>query len=254
MLLLLKLILAPTLVAVASLLGRRFGPRAVGAVAGFPIVAGPVLLFFAIEQGAEFAAAAATQTLPGFISLGAFFLAYNWSALKWAWPLSLLTGWGAFTISTLVLSRLPLPLFPAWLIAVASLALTYKLLPRRPAPTTPPPRTHVDIALRMAATAGIVLLLTSLADRLGSTISGLLAPFPVASSVLVVFAHRQQGANAVEGIIRGILLALVSFSTFCVALALGLPPLGTAIAFATALGTAILGHIAVLIGAAKLRG
>jgi hypothetical protein len=58
-LLILKFLLAPGLVALASLAGRRWGLKVGGAIAGFPVVVGPILFFFAVEQGSGFASVAA---------------------------------------------------------------------------------------------------------------------------------------------------------------------------------------------------
>jgi hypothetical protein len=48
----LKLVLVPALIVSASLAGRRWGPPMAGLVASFPLVAGPALLFLAIERRA----------------------------------------------------------------------------------------------------------------------------------------------------------------------------------------------------------
>ena len=52
--LLLKLLLVPGLVAAVTLAVRRWGPAVGGWLAGLPVVAGPVLVFYAIEQGDAF--------------------------------------------------------------------------------------------------------------------------------------------------------------------------------------------------------
>ena len=46
MLLLLKLVLAPLLVALATLVARRWGPKIGGVVVGLPLSTGPIFLFF----------------------------------------------------------------------------------------------------------------------------------------------------------------------------------------------------------------
>jgi len=70
--LLLKLLLVPGLVAAVTLAVRRWGPAVGGWLAGLPVVAGPVLVFYAIEQGDAFAAQAAHATLAGLIATSAF--------------------------------------------------------------------------------------------------------------------------------------------------------------------------------------
>ena len=72
-----KVLLAPSFVVGASLAARRFGPRIGGLVGGLPVVAGPILLVYALTQGADFAADAAAGTLLGLISLTAFVVVYG---------------------------------------------------------------------------------------------------------------------------------------------------------------------------------
>ena len=60
-----KVLLAPSFVVGASLAARRFGARVGGLVAGLPVVAGPILLAYAIAHGSHFAANAAAGTLLG---------------------------------------------------------------------------------------------------------------------------------------------------------------------------------------------
>jgi hypothetical protein len=65
MLLLLKLLLVPGLVAGVTLAARRWGLRIGGLLTALPMVAGPTLCFYAIEQGNRFAATAARATCSG---------------------------------------------------------------------------------------------------------------------------------------------------------------------------------------------
>ena len=89
--------------------------------------------------------------------------------------------------------------------------------------------------MRMASAAGLILLLTALADRLGPSLTGLLTPFPVAIAIIAAFTHTQRGVDPVIAFFRGFLPALVSFGLFCVVLAAGLERLGLADALPLAL-------------------
>jgi hypothetical protein len=55
MLLLLKLVLVPAFVGGVTLAARRWGLRVGGLLTALPMVAGPALCFYAIEQGNGFA-------------------------------------------------------------------------------------------------------------------------------------------------------------------------------------------------------
>jgi hypothetical protein len=65
----LKLCLAPLLILLATLAGRRWGPAVGGWLAGLPMTLGASSFILALEQGPQFAARAALGTLFGLISL-----------------------------------------------------------------------------------------------------------------------------------------------------------------------------------------
>ncbi|MEV6932252.1 hypothetical protein AB0M46_48255 [Dactylosporangium sp. NPDC051485] len=72
MTLVLKLLLAPLLVAGSSLAGRRWGAQVAGVLVALPIVAGPILLIACLEHGPAFGARAAASALLGLVSLALF--------------------------------------------------------------------------------------------------------------------------------------------------------------------------------------
>ena len=63
MMLLLKLTLAPLLVAAATLVAQKWGPRVGGLLMGLPLTTGPIFLLLEIDQGPHFAAGAAVGIL-----------------------------------------------------------------------------------------------------------------------------------------------------------------------------------------------
>jgi len=237
-LLLLKLTLVPCLVAAAALAGKRFGQSVGGWLIGFPIVAGPVLWFYAHEQGDAFASRAALGMALGVVSLCGFLLAYAWAARSMRWAPSLLLGWATFSGVTLVLASFPhsaeFPLWVAGLLPCLALTLTLRGLPHVPDQTANAvPR--LDLGARMLMTGLLVLTLTSLAPILGPVLSGLFSPFPVATTILVVFAHREQGPAGVLAVYDGFIPSLYSFVAFSVALSFALARWATLASFAFAL-------------------
>ena len=84
---------------------------------------------------------------------------------------------------------------------------------------------------RRAPPLAFVATLAAFADRLGRSLSGALAPFPVALGVLPMFAHAQQGAAPAIGLLRGFFPAMWGFALFCLVIALAMVPLGPALAF-----------------------
>ena len=87
----------------------------------------------------------------------------------------------------------------------------------------------------MLATALLVISLTAASEGLGSHVSGLLTPFPVVTSVIAVFAQRDQGFAGAVRTLQGLLTSMSAYASFCVILTLTVIPLGTAASFAIAL-------------------
>lgn len=234
MLLILKLTLVPTLVLGATLATRRWGPRTGGLLTGFPIVSGPALFFFAVEQGDAFAAEASRAVLASLAGVSACAVAYAWASLRTPWWLSLPISWLSFFVVVVLVQRVHAPAPIALLAAVVSFALAQALLPRAGAHGAGA-RPAWDLPLRMVASMTLVMVVTTLADRLGPTLSGALTPFPVALSILMGFSHAQQGSAATISFLRGFMPGMWSFAAFCFALAVGLVALGTAVGFVVAL-------------------
>jgi hypothetical protein len=246
-----KVLLAPSFVVGASLAARRFGPRVGGLVGGLPVVAGPILLIYALTHGASFAADAAASTLLGLISLTAFVVVYGRLAGRFTWLVSLLAGWLAFAVGTLVFSTLTIPAGAALLLAGAGFLIGLRLLPapraERPQIQAPP---IWDLPLRAFCALALVLALTAASGWLGSRLSGLLAPFPVIASVLATFTHAQRGADEFLRLARGLIAGFFAFALFCFTLAISLTTLGIAVSFALAIGVAVLTQVITYAGTA----
>lgn len=230
-----KLLLAPAFVVAASLTARHYGARIGGLVGGLPVVAGPILLVFALDRGPAFAAGAAAGTLLGLVSLLAFIVVYAHLAshLRWWW--SLILGWGAFFAMTAALSAITLSVDSALAAVLVAVALTLLVLPRPRGERIGSMHIPVwDLPLRALSALALVLALTAAAGQLGPKLSGLLAPFPVITSVLAVFTHAQHGERELRLIMRGLVMGFVAYALFCFVLAVSLEAFGTAAGFLVA--------------------
>jgi hypothetical protein len=235
-----KIVLAPTFVMGASVAARRYGARIGGLIGGLPVVAGPILLVFALDHGRTFAASASGATLLGIVSLMAFIVVYARLAGKAHWAISLILGWAAFFAMTAALSAFSGPAEIALACVLAAVGLTLVALPRPNGDllsTASPP--SWDLPLRGLSALALVLVLTALAGQLGAKLSGLLAPFPVIASVLAVFTHAQKGEQELLRIMRGFVLGLVAYALFCFALAESLRSLSVVGGFAVAVAAAL---------------
>jgi hypothetical protein len=249
-----KLLLAPSFVVGASLATRRFGARIGGLIAGLPVVAGPIVLVYALTHGPRFAASAAAGTLLGLISLIAFVVVYARLSGRRTWLSSMLAGWAAFAAATGLFSLISLPAGVALALAGAAIAAGLTAMPRRPdTPSVPARPPTWDLPLRAACALVLVLTLTAVAGWLGSQLSGLLAPFPIIATVLAVFTHVQHGSDELVPLLRGLVSGFGAFALFFFTLAVSLPPLGTLASFALATAVAVLTQ-GLLIAGTRLGG
>ncbi len=93
LLLLLKLTITPAVIALATVVARRFGPAVGGWLIGLPFTNGPVALFLTLEHGPRFTAHVARGFIAGISGEVAFVLAYVALVRRGhGWPSSLLVG------------------------------------------------------------------------------------------------------------------------------------------------------------------
>jgi hypothetical protein len=181
--------------------------------------------------------------MAGAVSQAAFCLAYAWTARRGSWPAAVSAGCIAFVLATAALARLSVSL-PALAVGVfAALAAAVPAMPRARDDSGVrilPPRW--DLPARMVVATAFVVALTGAAGALGARLTGLLAPFPLYAAILTVFAHALEGGAAASSVLRGLLVGLVAFAAFFLVLAATLSAVGIGVAFAAAIGIALVLH------------
>ena len=234
-----KILLSPLFVVAVSLAGRRWGVAVAGLLGGLPVVAGPILLVEALLHGRGFGADAAAGTLLGLAALTAFVVVYGRLATSTGPIASVLCGWGAFLIGVAFLYPLQPPPWASLALVGAGFALGLRLLPKPTAVPRPAPPPWWDLPARALAAVGLVLALTAVSGALGPHLSGLLAPFPIITSVLAFFTHTHGGSAQVIVLLRNFLLGFYGFAAFCFVVAVALPTMTTAAAFGLATAAAL---------------
>src|SRR5262249_28984300 len=107
--------------------------------------------------------------------------------------------------------------------AIGAILLGLRLLPAWPLPdrlavTLP----AWEVPARIAVATVLVLGISAAAPIVGGERAGLIATFPVYASVLATFSHKLLGpAGAVE-VLRGLLIGLPGFASFCLVAGAGL--------------------------------
>lgn len=237
--LLLKIVLAPVLIALVSLAGRKWGPGIAGWLLGLPLSSGPILFFLVLEQGTQFASHAALGSLLGIIAWAGSVVVYAYCCLSMSWRWSTLLAWIAYFIAAALLLLVKLNLFWAFLLVCAALVFMLWVFPKTSKASSLPVYGRYDLILRMATACVMVLTLTGLARILGPTRSGILSAFPAYTTILAVFSHLHGAAAAVKTL-KGILMGLYTAATFFVILSSALVHLSVAVAFALAATGALL--------------
>jgi hypothetical protein len=237
--LLLKLLVTPSLIAAATLVGRRWGPALSGWLVGLPLTSAPVVFFLALENGTSFATAAALGVVLGVASQAVFAVAYSRVVSRAGWLTGVAAGSAGFAAATLVFQAVRFPAAAELVLVVASLLVAIAII-RRPLLASVVGRVQRgDLPLRMVVATALVVGLTAIAPQLGPHLTGLLSPFPVYAAILAVFAHRLGGAPAAVAVWRGLLFGLFSFAAFFTVLAGTLPRIGIPVAFALAIAVAL---------------
>lgn len=220
MILVLKLILTPILIAAATLSGRRWGPGVSGWLIGLPLTSGPVSLILAVQNGQPFAAAAAVGVLGGVASLCVFCLIYALCAGRLGWAASSLLSVAGFSAAAFLWRLVDLPPLPTFALVVGVIAVVLVFMPRGAVASEPVAPPAWDLPARMVVAAAFVFGLTSAAATLGPQLSGLLSPFPIFGLILAAFAHRGQGGAAAARLLRGMVIGSFGFAVFFLVVAL----------------------------------
>jgi hypothetical protein len=235
-----KLLLAPLCVIAVSLAGRRWGVAVAGLLGGLPVVAGPILLVLTLLHGRSFGADAAAGTLLGLAALTTFVVVYGRIAPRASPAAAVVAGWTAFLAGVALLTLIHPPPFAALLLVGTGFAVGLGLLAApQSALAVQGPLPWWDLPARGAAALILVLAVTAASGALGPHLSGLLAPFPIVTSVLAVFTHGHGGAAQVRVLLRNFLVGFYGFAAFCLTLAVALDSVGVAAAFSIALAAAL---------------
>ena len=235
----LRVCLAPLLVAAATAVQRRWGHAVGGRLTGLPLTSGPILVILLAEHGREFAARTAAGMLLGLLSGCVFCLCYAVVARRRGWPVALGAGLAAFAVCTVALSPVRLPVAGALAVVAVVLPVMLRRWPGGTPGRGTGPAAWWDLPLRMVCTAGMVLAVTAVAGELGPRMAGLLAPLQVIGAVVAVFTHRAQGGPAAAHFLRGVVQGSFSFAAFCAVLAWGLRLWSAAPVLALAAGVAV---------------
>lgn len=234
-LLVLKIVMAPLLLAVCSYAAWRWGAAVGGWLLGLPLISGPVSLLLLLEHGPGFAESAARATLLGLLATAAFCAWYALLARRTRWWLTLPLAYSACLAVAWALMFVDLPV--AWAVALVLTVVATLSAAVRPPQACGPVRKPGGAALaaKMIAASAVVVGITTGAGYLGPHLAGLLAPLPVLLAFMTACSHRSSGHDAVRGLLRGALSGTLGGVAFFSVVALGLGVVAPALVYAVAL-------------------
>jgi hypothetical protein len=232
---LLKITLMPSIIAFITLIARRWGNQMGGLIGSMPWVAGPILVFFILEQGKAFGIQAVPGIMIGILALISFCFSYSTFSQRYSWLPTLLQSYVVYALVAFSLNYLQPNLWISYGLVQMSLWMALRYLPVPAITTTTGRRLPYEIPIRMLVATAFVAFITGLAAVLGPTWSGILTPFPILTSILAIFAHSLQGNHAAISTLRGLLIGIFGFSTFLFLQAFLLPHFSVAASFGLAL-------------------
>jgi hypothetical protein len=236
--LLFRAALAPSLVLLTSVLGRRLGPRLGGRLLGAPTTTGPFLFVLCVGAGSSTAAGAAHGSAAGQLTVTCFCLAYGRLAPGRRPLTTLATALTCSATAAILATFIGNILITA---ALSALLVTAGLLTWPDSPK-PQPRLSAarrwELPARMAISAAMVIGSTEVAVAAGPFIGGITSSLPVLLAIMGPSAHRTSDAVAGE-LMHGALISCLATIGFLTVLALTLKPLGYA-AFPLALAALVL--------------
>ena len=154
---LLKLVVTPALIGLASLAGRKWGHAISGWIVALPLTTGPIVFFLALSHGPAFAADTTAGILTGCFSLVAFTMVYARLALRWRWLPTLVVSSLVFFVMTALLQSVRMPLLPLWIGVLAALLVAFRLLPHAERPRRLPRSSPVSGTFPCAWRSPLVL-------------------------------------------------------------------------------------------------
>jgi hypothetical protein len=239
-LLALKLSLVAASMLGASLLARRYGHAVSGALAGLPVIVGPIIAMLLIDLPAERVRSIALATLVCEPAMLVHIVVFANAARRFAWPVCLALATAAFVAAAAVLSQLEWGAAAASLLALAALVVAGRALPTSgTAADAPVAVPRVELGWRIAVALAIAATVMWGADHLPAAIAGALLAVPITGSVLPCFTLPRHGPQATARLLAGFVRGQSGFVSFFVVLVGLLPHAPKAVAFASAVAAAV---------------
>jgi hypothetical protein len=219
---------------------ERAGPVVGAMVATLPISAGPAYIFLSLDHGPDFIADSVLASLVINAATCIFALTYSLLAQRRSLLLSVAPALALWVVLATVARSLPWTSLTAFAFNVVVLAACLAIGNRlRHARMPLVRRQWYDIPLRAGMVATLVATVVGLSTRVGPTITGTLAVFPIVLLSLMLILHPRIGGPATGAVLSNSMLGLVGFAFSCLTARLLVVPLGTAAGLLLALAVSV---------------
>lgn len=227
-------------VVLASVITERVGPVIGALVSTLPVAAGPGYVFLALDHSEAFLAQAAVASLAVNAATGIYGITYVLLAQRRPLWIALPAGLGTWLVLAILIRNVEWTLARALVANAVVYAIAVPLAARfRHVRMPPVTRRWYDVPLRAAMVATLVATLVSVSDRVGPTLSGVIATFPIVLTSLMLILHPRMGGPVTAAIIANTMWGLIGFGLAVLTLHVAVVPLGKAAALSLALAVAV---------------
>jgi hypothetical protein len=241
-----KLAVTAAFVVVASRIAERAGPRIGAMVATLPIAAGPAYVFVALDHDGRFIAASALGSLAANAANVVFCMVHAVTAQSRGTAASLVAALGVWialgAAAHVVAWTLPAAVLLNVLVVAAGITLGRRFRVVRMPLTA---RRWYDVPLRASMVVALVAAVVILSTRVGPTVTGILALFPIVLTSLILIFQPRIGGPATAALTAHAVIGLGGYAAALVTLHLAAVPLGVPAALTLALLVSVACNFAV---------
>lgn len=237
----LKLALVAAAIVAATAAARRWGHAASGLLAGLPMIIGPITAILLFDQSAERVRAILLATLQCQPAMLLHVWLFAHAARRLPWPLCLALANAVYLLLAWALTRLDLGLAPATALVVITWLASVRAWPHTGGAdsgrvTVPRSELWWRVGIAVAVAAAVIQGAATMPAAWG----GVLLALPITGNVLPAFTLPRHGPQATALLLRGFVHGQIGFTAFVASMALMLPWLQAAAAFALAVTAAVL--------------
>jgi uncharacterized membrane protein len=249
-----KMVVTAAFVVVATKTAERAGSLVGAMIATLPIAAGPSYFFLALEHDDAFIADGALASLVVNAVTAIFAIVYSGLAQKRGLVLSLGAALAAWFGMAALVRGLPWTTGGAVAFNVVIFIMCLLAANWLPRVAMPPARPEwYDVPLRAGLVGLLVALVIGLSEKLGPTVTGTLAVFPIVLVSLILILHPRIGGRATASVMADTIFGLVGFSLCCLTARLLVPALGAPLGLSLALAMSVGANFGILTVRRRMR-